>query len=255
MTTDTDRSIRYRGHLSLCEVDITGQQRLRDATVAVVGCGGLASPCLQYLAAAGVGCIRLIDADRVELSNLQRQIIHTTADLGRPKTSSAADRIRALNPDVRVGEAQTFLTPDNARGLLKGSDVVVDCTDSYAVKRLISKTCAKASLPLSIGAVSRFSGMAMTQFPGSPCYACVFPEERDDARETSCAAAGIFNGVVGLIGVIQACEVMKIIMKTGDTLAGRLLTVDALTMEFNTLTIHRDPACPVCGATDPSLPR
>lgn len=232
---------RYAANIALCEIDLPGQQRLRSANVMVCGCGALASPALLYLAASGVGHITIADPDRVELSNLQRQIIHDTHRLGQLKVESAADTIRSLNPDVTVTPVAQRVTADNATTLFKGHDVILDCTDNYTARRDISHAAAAMSLPLCFAAVSRFQSQAFTQMPGTATYADIFPipptQEQTDC--TSCANAGVLNAAAGMAGAIQAAEAIKIITGTGDLLTDRLLLIDTLTFKFTTISITK----------------
>lgn len=245
MTFDTER---YRGHTALCEIDIEGQRRLLNAKVVIAGCGGLASTAISTLAASGAGHLLLVDGDRVETSNLQRQTIHHPSDLGRLKVDSARDKIAALNPDVTVTTIPRFLTADNAREIIGNADIVLDCTDSFTSKATVARACVDAGVPLVTGAVSRFSGQVMTWMPGTACYGCLYGLETPrDNSDTSCAAQGIFSGIVGIVGVIQASEAMKYIMGFGDLLTNRLLTIDTITMQFTTVNLSPDESCPLCG--------
>lgn len=237
-----ERRDRYRGHLSLCEIDLTGQQRLSDARVLVVGAGGLGSPVALYLAAAGVGTIGILDADTVSLSNLQRQIIHSTPDLGRLKVESAAEKLRALNPEINVVTLPLMLTGDNARDIIGGYDLVMDCTDNLPTRLLVNDTCVALGKKMVFGAVSRFSGQVFSHIPGSACYRCIFdPSEASD--DLPCAINGILNTVVGVTGTLQATEAVKLIVGTGDALINRILTFDAITMSFNTFEINPIEGC------------
>lgn len=239
-----EQATRYRGHLSLCEIDRHGQQRLAASRVLIVGTGGLGSPVSLYLAAAGVGTIGILDADTVSLSNLQRQIIHTTPDIGRLKVASAAEKMRALNPDVTVVTHAQRLTPENAASLLGGNDLIIDCTDNLPTRLLINDTCVSLGLPMVFGAVSRFSGQVFSHVPGSACYRCIFdPTAIDPDAELPCSINGILNTVVGVIGSLQATEALKLLLGTGDALVNRLLTFDAVTMQFNTFAINPIEGC------------
>lgn len=229
-----EESERYKAHLSLCEIDLPGQQRLRQSRIAVVGAGALASAALLYLAAAGVGMIRVIDGDTVSLSNLQRQIIHSTQDIGRPKPQSAAAKIAALNPDVVVEPVCRMLDADCAMLLLADVDVVLDCTDNYDARVLVSDTCVKLGKPLCFAALSRFEGQVMTHMPGTAHYRTVFPapptSEQLECR--SCAVTGVLNALAGIAGSMQAAEAIKIIIGAGDLLTDRMVLIDALTFAF-----------------------
>lgn len=236
---------RYRGHLSLCEIDTAGQQALADARVLIVGAGGLGSPVSLYLTAAGVGTIGLMDADTVSLSNLQRQIIHSTPDIGRLKTDSAAEKLRALNPETDIVTINDRLTLENAPGIIADYDLIIDCTDNLPTRLLINDTCVRLDKKMVFGAVSRFSGQVFSHVPGSACYRCIFDPSAtgDDGEELPCAVNGILNTVVGVIGTLQATEAVKLIVGTGDPLVNRLLTFDAITMAFNTFAISRSEGC------------
>lgn len=220
--------------MALCEIDLPGQRAIASATVAVVGAGGLGSAALMYLAAAGVGTLRIIDPDRVSESNLQRQVIHTTADLGRFKVDSAAETIRALNSDVKVVTYPVRLTADNAGELLHGATVMIDCTDNFAGRMLMDDMCGRLGIPYVYGAVSRFSGHVFTRIGDSAGFRRIFGEEQS-APDCDCAAAGVLNTLVGTVGTLQATEALKVIAGTGDPLVNRLLVMDLLTMEFSTL--------------------
>lgn len=223
---------RYSGHLNLCEIDLEGQRRLREANVLVVGCGGLGSPVALYLAAAGVGHIGLVDSDTVSLSNLQRQIIHATEDIGRPKVVSASESISRINPCVRVSVHNLMLGPENAADIVKDYDVVVDCTDSLDSRLLVNDTCVSLGCPYVFGSVARFSGMLFTYKPGHSDYRSIFDVDAEDGGSVSCACGGVFNAVVGVVGTLQAAEALKLVVGTGDLLLDCLLTVDLLNMQF-----------------------
>lgn len=235
MATDFSRlqNIRYRGHTALCEIDLPGQRAIMEGRVLIVGAGGLGSPVALYLAAAGVGHITIVDPDTVSLSNLQRQIIHTTADLDRLKVESARAKMLAVNPDIEVMALAEYLTPDNAAQLIGEADVTVDCCDNLATRLLISDTCVELGKPYVYGAVERFSGHVFTHLPGTPAYRDWF-DTSAPVEERPCSITGILNTVAGITGTIQATEVIKILVRTGDLLTGRLLTFDALTMSFDT---------------------
>lgn len=236
-----DDNERYQAHISLCEIDIPGQQRIRSARVAVVGAGALASPAILYLAAAGVGFLRIIDGDVVSLSNLQRQIIHSTPAIGEPKPLSAAARVGELNPSVEVDSRCTMLTAGNAAELLADVDVVLDCTDNYQARLLVSQTCGALAKPLCFAALSRFEGQVTTFMPGSVTYADIFPTpptaEQLECR--SCAVTGVLNALAGIAGSMQAAEALKIIIGVGDLLVNRMILIDALTFNFQTITFDK----------------
>jgi len=245
---------RYARHLVLPEVGAEGQRRIRAARVLCVGAGGLGSPVALYLAAAGIGSLGLVDCDRVELSNLQRQILHGTPDVGRPKTDSAAARIKELNPDVEVNPHPVRLTRENALDLISGYDVVVDGTDNFPTRYLANDACALLGKPLVYGSISRFEGQASLFAPhlGGPCYRCLFPEPPAPGTTPGCAEGGVLGVLPGVIGTIQATETLKLLLGRGRSLLGRLLVYDALEMSFRELKLRRDPQCPLCGGS-PSI--
>jgi adenylyltransferase/sulfurtransferase len=250
MTRLTDQQIeRYSRHILLSEVGGRGQERLLGASVLCIGAGGLGSPVILYLAAAGVGRIGVIDPDRVDLSNLQRQILHSTADLGRPKAESAEESVRALNPDVRMETIQGRIDASNARDLIARYDAVIDGCDNFPTRFLVNDACFFMKKPLFYGSVLRFEGQASVflESPETPCYRCLFPEPPPPGSVPSCQEAGILGAIVGTIGVIQATEFLKFALGVGTSLAGRLLIYNALDMTFRTLKLRRDPACPLCG--------
>lgn len=236
MTFDKERQQRYRGHLSLCEIDLPGQQKIAGARVMVIGAGGLGSPVALYLAGAGVGTIKLVDPDEVSLSNLQRQIIHTTGDIGRPKVLSAREKMVAINPDVKVDTFKMRLSEDNAAAMFEDCDVVVDCTDNLCSRLLINDTCVATGTPMVFGSVSRFSGQLFTYIPGSADYRAIFDCDAP-SDDLPCSVNGVLNSVVGVIGSLQATEVIKLITGAGDPLVNRLLLFDAITMTFNEFAI------------------
>jgi adenylyltransferase/sulfurtransferase len=248
---DEHEIIRYSRHILLGEVGGTGQARLRAARVLVVGAGGLGSPLLLYLAAAGVGTIGLVDDDRVELSNLQRQIAHATPDLGRAKVDSAAAKARAINPGITIETHATRLGADNALALIAGYDIVCDGTDNFPARFLIADACVLARRTLVTAAVLRFEGQLSVHKPHAganfPCYRCLYPAPPPEGLVPSCAEAGVLGAVTGVMGTLQATEVLKEILGIGETMAGRLLIWDALTTRFRTIRLPRDPACPACG--------
>lgn len=246
----TDEQLdRYARHIILREVGGRGQQALLASRVLVVGAGGLGAPCLQYLAAAGVGTLAIVDDDVVDLSNLQRQVIHGTADIGQLKTRSAAAAIARLNPDVEVHEHPVRLTKQNAGALITGYDVVADGSDSFSTRFAVADACLQAGVPLVSAAVGPFDGQLAT-FMGheedKPCYRCFVAEAPGGAQQT-CADAGVLGALTGVIGAMQALEVIRVITGFGDTLAGKLLLYDGLSARMRTLTLPKDPACPACG--------
>lgn len=240
---------RYSRHILLKEVGGTGQARLKAARVLVVGAGGLGSPLILYLAAAGIGTIGVIDDDVVELSNLQRQVAHVTARLGESKAGSAAAAAQAINPDVKVEVHATRLTADNALDLIGRYDIVCDGTDNFATRFLVADACALAARTLVSAAVLRFEAQLSVFRPhtGSPCYRCLYPEPPPAGLVPSCAEAGVLGAVTGVAGTLQATEVLKEILGIGESLAGRLLIWDALAASFRTVRLRRDPHCALCG--------
>ena len=243
-----EQSTRYSRHFMLPEVGENGQAKLLDAKVLMVGAGGLGSPSAYYLAAAGVGTMGIIDDDVVDLSNLQRQILHTQDRIGQPKTDSAKQTIQALNPDVRVITYQEKLTSKNIMDIIKDYDIVVDGCDNFPTRYLINDACVMAKKPNVHGSIFQFEGQASVFDPGNgPCYRCLYPQPPPAEMAPNCQEAGVLGVLPGLIGVIQAIETIKIILGKGDTLAGRLLCFNTLTMEITTLNLKADPSCPVCG--------
>jgi adenylyltransferase/sulfurtransferase len=239
---------RYRRHLSLPEVGAEGQRRLLDGRVLLIGAGGLGCPLAQYLAAAGVGTLGLIDPDRVDVSNLQRQVLYATSDVGRAKVEVAAERIRAQNPDVRVVAHAVKLTSQNALELLEGWDVIVDGSDNFPTRYLVSDACVLLGLPNVHGAIFRFDGQASVfDSRSGPCYRCLYPEPPPPGAVPSCAEGGVLGVLPGLVALIQATETLKLLTGIGESLAGRLLQIDALGMEFREFRIQKDPKCPACG--------
>ncbi len=239
---------RYSRHLIMPEVAMEGQQKLRSARVLVVGAGGLGSPVLSYLAAAGVGTLGIVDFDTVDFSNLQRQIIYSTADVGKPKITAAAERIRSMNPDVQVQVHETRLTSENALAILSEYDVVVDGTDNYPTRYLVNDACVMLGIPNVYGSIFRFDGQASVFcLEDGPCYRCLYREPPPPGLVPSCAEGGVLGVLPGIIGTIQATECIKLIIGKGSSLAGRLLVLDGMRMHFRELKLRKDPACPVCG--------
>jgi len=243
-----DEMARYARHLTLPEVGVEGQQKLKAARVLCVGTGGLGSPLLLYLAAAGVGTLGLVDFDVVDASNLQRQILHSTADLGRKKLDSAAEKLVALNPAVRVVKHETRLTSANALEIFKDYDIIADGTDNFPTRYLVNDACVLSGKPNVYGSIFRFEGQASVfATEEGPCYRCLYPEPPPPGLVPSCAEGGVLGILPGLVGVIQATEVIKLILGKGTLLVGRLLLVDSLEMRFREMKVRRNPDCPVCG--------
>lgn len=248
LTNDEIR--RYSRHLLLPEVGIEGQVKLKQAKVLCIGAGGLGSPLALYLAAAGVGTLGLVDFDVVDLTNLQRQIIHSTGDVGRKKLDSAAESLRAINPHVDIRRFETRLTSANAFEVLGDFDIVVDGTDNFPTRYLVNDACVLTGKPNVYGSIFRFEGQASVfGTKGGPCYRCLYPEPPPPGMVPSCAEGGVLGILPGLVGVIQATETIKLILGTGQPLIGRLLLVDALAMRFRELKLRKSPDCPVCGDT------
>jgi len=244
---------RYSRHLILPEVGMEGQQKLKAAKVLCVGTGGLGAPLTFYLAAAGIGTLGLVDFDVVDESNLQRQIIHSTADVGRPKIDSAADKLKALNPHVNIVKHETMLTSQNALEIIKDYDIVADGTDNFPTRYLVNDACVLTGKPNAYGSIFRFEGQASVfATEEGPCYRCLYPEPPPPGLVPSCAEGGVLGILPGLVGVIQATEVIKFILGKGDLLIGRLLLVDSLNMKFRELKLRKNPDCPVCG-THPTV--
>jgi adenylyltransferase/sulfurtransferase len=244
----TEELQRYARHIILPEVGLEGQQRLKAAKVLCVGAGGLGSPLAMYLAAAGVGTLGIVDFDVVDASNLQRQIIHFTPDVGRPKLDSAEQKLKALNPHLTVRKFETKLTSANAFDILREFDVVADGTDNFPTRYLVNDACVLSGKPNVYGSIFRFEGQASVfATKDGPCYRCLYPEPPPPGLVPSCAEGGVLGVLPGLVGVIQATEVIKLITGIGESLAGRLLLIDALTMRFREMRLRKDPGCPVCG--------
>ncbi len=247
LTLTSEQRERYRRHLLLPEVGEAGQQKLLAAKVLLLGAGGLGSPAALYLAAAGVGTIGIVDSDRVELSNLQRQVIHTEDRRGQPKTVSAQAAIAALNPDVKVVPFAERLTRENVLRVLEGFDLVVDGGDNFPTRYLLNDACLILRKPNVHGSIFRFEGQVTTFVPGAgPCYRCLYPHPPPPELAPSCAEAGVLGVLPGVIGLLQATEALKLVLGQGESLAGRLLTYDALSARFGELKLRRDPSCPVC---------
>ena len=250
MSFSNEQLERYSRHIILKEIGVKGQKKLAAAKVLIIGAGGLGAPAAMYLAAAGVGQIGIADADTVDLSNLQRQIIHTTNDLGKPKVESAKETMQAINPDVEVKTYKEFIYSKNILDIVSGYDFVLDGTDNFAAKFLINDACVMANKPFSHAGILRFNGQLMTVIPHeTPCYRCVFENPPPKGAVPTCREAGVVGAMAGVIGTLQALEAIKYIAGAGDLLTGRLLFVDALTMDFRTVRIaHRRKDCAVCSA-------
>lgn len=243
-----DEIARYGRQIIVPGVGGGGQERLKGGSVLVVGAGGLGSPALLYLAAAGVGKIGIVDSDEVDVSNLQRQVAHATADVGLNKAHSAADTLRAINPGIEIEEYQLRLGPENAQTVLEGYDVVLDGTDNFPTRYLVNDACVMLGKPLVTAAILRYSGQITTIVPGTgPCYRCVFPDPPQPGAVPSCAQAGILGPVAGVMGSLQALEAIKVLLGTEEVLAGRYLSFDFRSMESHEMKVERDPACPACG--------
>jgi molybdopterin-synthase adenylyltransferase len=243
-----DQLLRYSRHILLTEFGVEGQQRLLASHALVIGAGGLGSPVALYLASAGVGRVTLCDADTVDLTNLQRQIIHRTASVGLPKVESACGTMLALNPEINVEPLAERIAGERMDELVASADVVVDCSDNFATRHALNRACVKYATPLVSGAAVRFDGQVSVydfRKPGAACYACLFPEEGEN-EDMPCAVMGVFAPVTGIVGTIQAAETLKVLAGIGETLSARLLLLDALTMQIRIVRITRDERCSVC---------
>ena len=253
MTFNDEEIERYARHLVLREVGGPGQQKLKAASALIVGAGGLGAPAALYLAAAGFGTILLADPDEVDVSNLQRQVIYASDDLGRPKVEAAADRLHALNPHVFVAGFNGAFTAETADELVDGVDLVLDGTDDFAVRYCVNDACVRHGKPLVYGAVHRFEGqVSVFAPPQGPCYRCLFPEPPRAEDAPNCAEAGVLGVVPGIVGLLQTNEAIKLVLGLGESLVGRLLHIDARTARFREVRLPRDPQCPGCG---PEAPR
>lgn len=250
MALNDEQIERYSRHIILKEIGVKGQQKLLNAKVLIIGAGGLGAPVAMYLAAAGVGTIGIADADVVDLSNLQRQIIHATSDVGKPKVQSAAETITAMNPGVKVNTYQIFVYSSNIRELIREYDFVIDGTDNFPAKFLINDACVLEKKPFSHAGIIRFKGQLMTYIPGQgPCYRCVFKDPPPKDAVPTCKQAGVIGAMGGVIGSLQAMEAIKYITGVGENLVGKLLTYDALKNDFHTIKLPpSNGKCPVCGA-------
>jgi molybdopterin/thiamine biosynthesis adenylyltransferase/rhodanese-related sulfurtransferase len=247
-TLSNEEILRYSRHLIMPEVAMEGQQKLKAARVLCVGAGGLGSPLALYLAAAGVGTLGLVDFDVVDYTNLQRQVLHVTADVGRPKLDSAIDKLNAINPFVKIERFDTLLNSQNALEIFKGFDIIADGTDNFATRYLVNDACVLTGKPNVYASIFRFEGQAsIFATEEGPCYRCLYPEPPPPGLVPSCAEGGVLGVLPGLLGVIQATEVIKLILGAGESLIGRLVLVDALAMRFRELRVRKNPECPVCG--------
>ncbi len=242
--------LRYSRHILLDEIGIEGQQRLLGAHALLIGAGGLGSPAALYLAAAGVGRLTLVDDDEVDLTNLQRQVMHTTARIGLPKVESGREALLQINPEVEVAALRERAQGARLAQRVAGADVVLDCSDNFATRQAVNRACVAAGVPLVAGAAIRFDGQISVydvRDPASPCYACLFPED-SRFEDVACSTMGAFAPLVGIIGTMQAAEALKLLAGVGQSLAGRLLMLDGRAMAWTEIGVARNPSCPVCGA-------
>ena len=247
---DDTQLLRYSRHILLPELGIEAQEKFRDAHALIVGAGGLGAPAAQFLAAAGVGALTLCDPDTVDLTNLQRQILFATGDVGTRKVDAAKSRLGAVNPDVRIETVPARVGPPELAALVAAADVVLDCSDNFATRHAVNRACVTARKPLVSGAAIRFDGQVAvfdTRRSDAPCYHCLFGEG-ESLEETRCAIMGVFAPLVGIIGASQAAEALKLIAGAGESIAGRLLILDAQSMRWRDVRVTRDPSCPVCGS-------
>ncbi|MFB6097437.1 MAG: ThiF family adenylyltransferase [Haloferacaceae archaeon] len=247
LSLDATQLDRYSRHIIMDEIGPEGQADLLDGSALVVGAGGLGSPVIQYLAAAGVGRLGIVDDDVVDRSNLQRQVVHADADVDRPKVDSAAEYVHDLNPDVTVESHRERVEPGNAADLVTDYDVVVDASDNFRTRYLLNDVARIHDRPLVHGAIYKFEGQATTLVPDGPCYRCLFPEAPEPGEVPNCATTGVLGVLPGTVGCIQATEAAKLLLDAGEPLAGRLLFYDAMDMTFETVEYASNPACPVCG--------
>lgn len=247
---EDNQLLRYSRHILLPEIGIDGQEKLLASHVLLIGAGGLGAPVSLYLAASGVGQLTICDPDQVDLTNLQRQIVHFTDSIGRQKVESARDTLARINPETRVNVVAERVAGPRLEELVSSADVVVDATDNFATRHAINRACVRFKRPLISGAAIRFDGQVTVfdlRSAQSPCYHCLFPED-GDLEEMRCAIMGVFAPLVGIVGSTQAAEALKMLMGTGETLNGRLLMLDALTMQWRSVRLRKDPACPVCAS-------
>lgn len=242
--------LRYSRHILLDDIGIEGQERLLAAHAVIIGAGGLGSPAALYLASSGIGRITLVDDDTVDLTNLQRQVMHTTERIGQPKADSGREAVLAINPEIDVTALRERAGPERLLELARSATVVLDCSDNFATRHAVNRACMAAGVPLVSGAVIRFDGQLSVfdpRLPAAPCYACVFPED-SGAEDVACSTMGVFAPLVGVVGAVQAAEAMKLVAGIGRPLAGRLLLLDGRAMEWTAIGVARNPACPVCAA-------
>jgi molybdopterin/thiamine biosynthesis adenylyltransferase len=240
--------LRYSRHILLDDIGIDGQQRLLDAHALVIGAGGLGSPAALYLASGGIGHITLVDDDEVDLTNLQRQVMHTSERIGQPKVESGRAALLAINPEIEVTALRERVAGERLRELVRSATVVLDCTDNFATRHAINRACVEEGRPLVSGAAIRFDGQLAvfdTRRPEAPCYACLFPED-SGFEDVACSTMGVFAPLVGVVGAMQAAEAMKLVAGIGEPLAGRLLLLDGRAMDWSTVRVARNPSCPVC---------
>jgi molybdopterin/thiamine biosynthesis adenylyltransferase/rhodanese-related sulfurtransferase len=248
MKLSKDEILRYSRHLIMPEVGMDGQLKLKKAKVLCIGTGGLGAPLGLYLAAAGVGRIGIVDFDVVDSTNLQRQVLFSTGDVGKPKVAAAAARLRGLNPDITIDVHETSLSSDNALEIFKDYDIIVDGTDNFPTRYLVNDACVLLGKPNVYGSIFRFDGqITIFGYPGGPCYRCLYPEPPPPGLVPSCAEGGVLGVLPGIVGTIQAAETLKLILGVGEPLVGRLLLFDALGMKFRELKLRKNPECPVCG--------
>ena len=250
---DDSQLLRYSRHILLTEIGVEGQQRLLNARALVIGAGGLGSPAAMYLTAAGIGAITLADGDTVDLTNLQRQILHATKAVGLPKVESARDTLTRMNPETKLECIAARLEAAALDHAVEQADVVLDCCDNFSTRHAVNRACVKFKKPLVSGAGVRFDGQVTVfdlRHADSPCYECLFPEDAE-LEETRCAVMGVFAPLTGIIGTVQAAEAIKLIVGAGETLSGRLLLLDALKMDWRSVRLKKDPACKVCAPRTP----
>ena len=248
---DDTQLLRYSRHILLPELGIDAQERFHAAHALIVGTGGLGAPAAQFLASAGIGTLTLCDPDAVDLTNLQRQILFATQDVGTPKVDAAKARLNAVNPEVRVEAVRARVGPEQLEALVAAADVVLDCSDNFTTRHAVNRACVAAKTPLVSGAAIRFDGQIAVFDPrdaASPCYHCLFGEG-EELEETRCAVMGVFAPLVGIVGATQAAEALKLVAGVGETIAGRLLLLDAFAMRWRDVRVTRDPQCPVCGSS------